>query len=102
MVIPAMDHIDATFTNGIIQKEPLHPAIRAAVQLAKKTLNRYYSLTDSSEVYRIAMGTFLQNYRTILLLKTSPYSSPPTTQTALFQDSWMGCRVDRNGRKHCS
>jgi hypothetical protein len=65
MVIPAMDHIDATFANGIIQKEPLHPAIHTAIQLAKKTLNWYYSLTDSSEVYRIAMGIFFstsQNY----------------------------------------
>jgi hypothetical protein len=32
------------------------PAIRAAVRLAKKTLNRYYELTDTSAVYRIAMG----------------------------------------------
>ncbi|KAJ8584174.1 hypothetical protein M405DRAFT_684601, partial [Rhizopogon salebrosus TDB-379] len=55
MVIPAMDHIDTTFTSGMIQKELLHPAIRVALSLVKKTLNRYYSLTDSSEVYRIAM-----------------------------------------------
>jgi hypothetical protein len=33
-----------------------HPAILAAMQLAKKKMDRYYSLTDSSEVYRIAMG----------------------------------------------
>jgi hypothetical protein len=32
------------------------PAIRAAVRLAKKTLNRYYELTDTSSVYRIAMS----------------------------------------------
>lgn len=34
----------------------LSPAIKASLELGKKTLNRYYSLTDSSEVYRIAMG----------------------------------------------
>jgi len=33
----------------------LSPAIKASLELGKKTLNRYYSLTDSSEVYRIAM-----------------------------------------------
>ncbi|KAH7903431.1 hypothetical protein BJ138DRAFT_1020640 [Hygrophoropsis aurantiaca] len=60
MVIPAMDHIDTTFTQGIIKKganktDTLSPAIRAALGLAKKTLNRYYSKTDASEVYRIAM-----------------------------------------------
>ncbi len=31
-------------------------AICAAVGLAKKTLDKYYSLTDASKVYRIAMG----------------------------------------------
>ncbi|KAG1765575.1 hypothetical protein EDD22DRAFT_766221, partial [Suillus occidentalis] len=55
MVIPAMDHIDQVFTNCILKKELLEPAIRAALGLAKRTLNRYYSLTDKSEVYRIAM-----------------------------------------------
>jgi hypothetical protein len=56
MVIPAMDHIDQVFTNCILKKELLEPAIRAALGLAKRTLNRYYSLTDKSEVYRIAMS----------------------------------------------
>jgi hypothetical protein len=58
MVIPAMDHIDTVFTNGIINTRTLNPAIRAALGIAKRTLNKYYSLTDSSETYRIAMGTF--------------------------------------------
>jgi len=56
MVIPAMDHIDTTFTNGILNAHVLDPAIRAALKLAKRTLNRYYSLTDASETYRVAMG----------------------------------------------
>ncbi len=33
-------------------------AIRAALGLAKKTLNRYYSRTDESEAYRIAMSEY--------------------------------------------
>ncbi|KIM55803.1 hypothetical protein SCLCIDRAFT_71675, partial [Scleroderma citrinum Foug A] len=52
---PAMDYLDEVFTNGILKKDLLHPAIRAAIGLGKKTLNRYYSLTDSSELYCIAM-----------------------------------------------
>ena len=56
MVIPAMDYIDKVFTNGALKKEVLHPAIRAVIGLGKRTLNHYYSLTDSSELYRIAMG----------------------------------------------
>ena len=56
MVIPTMDYIDKVFTNGALKKEVLHPAIRAVIGLGKRTLNHYYSLTDSSELYRIAMG----------------------------------------------
>ena len=55
-VIPAMDHIDTTFTNIIQPTSAAHPAIRYALRLAKKTLNKYYSLTDEAEVYRIAMS----------------------------------------------
>ncbi|KAG1853540.1 hypothetical protein C8R48DRAFT_558143, partial [Suillus tomentosus] len=53
-VIPAMDLIDDKLTSYSQDRKYL-PAIRAAVCLAKKTLNRYYELTDTSEVYRIAM-----------------------------------------------
>ncbi|KAG1895975.1 uncharacterized protein F5891DRAFT_959346 [Suillus fuscotomentosus] len=53
-VIPAMDLIDDKLTS-YLQDHKYLPAIRAAVCLAKKTVNRYYELTDTSEVYRIAM-----------------------------------------------
>jgi hypothetical protein len=56
IVIPAMDHIDTVFTNAALPTSKNHPAIRAAVEIAKQTLNKYYSLTDASEPYRIAMG----------------------------------------------
>ena len=36
--------------------EDYSPAIRAAVKLGIGILNKYYSLTDNSELYRIAMG----------------------------------------------
>ena len=55
-VIPAMDHIDERLTSDSINQAKFEPSIRASLALAKKTLNRYYDLTDSSEVYRIAMG----------------------------------------------
>jgi len=53
-----MDHIDeylATASQNVNYSE----AIRAALALGKRTLNRYYDKTDHSEVYRIAMGKFL-------------------------------------------
>ncbi|KIJ15694.1 hypothetical protein PAXINDRAFT_11294 [Paxillus involutus ATCC 200175] len=51
-----MDHIDNIFTNSMLKKQVLDPVIRAALGLAKCTLNRYYSLMDSSDIYRIAMA----------------------------------------------
>jgi len=56
-VIPAMDHIDETLTNNSLDLK-FEPSIHAALRIAKKTLNRYYDVTDQSEVYRIAMGVF--------------------------------------------
>ncbi|KIM52767.1 hypothetical protein SCLCIDRAFT_140432 [Scleroderma citrinum Foug A] len=55
MVIPAMDYIDEVFTTSMLDHTRFDPAIHAAIGLAKKTLNKYYSLTDSSKVYCIAM-----------------------------------------------
>jgi hypothetical protein len=51
-----MDHIDTTFTNAIRSDSDAHPTIRYALRLTKKTLNKYYSLTDEAEVYHIVMG----------------------------------------------
>ena len=56
MVIPAVDYVDEVFTTGMLDHNHFDPAIHTAVGLAKNTLNKYYSLTDSSKVYRIAMS----------------------------------------------
>ncbi|KIL60459.1 hypothetical protein M378DRAFT_83694, partial [Amanita muscaria Koide BX008] len=53
-VIPAIDHVDKYLTEKQEDKS-LTTAVKSALLLGKKTLNRYYSLTDSSDVYRIAM-----------------------------------------------
>ena len=50
-----MDHIDEHLaTAAINNRYPL--AIKAAIAIGKKTLNRYYDKTDHSEVFRIAMS----------------------------------------------
>ncbi|KAG2050836.1 hypothetical protein BDR06DRAFT_825403, partial [Suillus hirtellus] len=54
IVFLAMDLIDDKLTS-YLQDHKYLLAIHAAVCLAKKTLNRYYELTDTSEVYCIAM-----------------------------------------------
>lgn len=95
MVVPAMDFIDETFTNGILNEKTLDPAIRTAIKLAKKTLNRYYGLTDASEVYRIAMGeylTFVHLQRSDDLMDYLCSTAPPP-QTRVFQESSMASVV---------
>ena len=44
-------------TNSLNQRTGMtyHPAIIAAMKLVSKKMDRYYSLTDSSPIYRIAM-----------------------------------------------
>ena len=53
-----MDHIDQHLATAAIGNK-YNPAIRAALAIGKKTLNRYYDRTDHSEVYRIAMSTLI-------------------------------------------
>ena len=52
-VIPAMDRITSSLNN--IEKRAYHPAIMATMKLASKKMDCYYSLTDTSATYRIAM-----------------------------------------------
>jgi len=55
-VIPAMDHLDKVLATAADNSSKISPAICAALAISKTTLNKYYNLTDQSEVYRIAMG----------------------------------------------
>ena len=52
-VIPAMDKL--TDDLDAKSEKTFHPSIIAALKLARKKLNRYYSLTDNSATYRVAM-----------------------------------------------
>ena len=52
-VIPAMDTLTSNLDPET--KQPYHPSILAAMTLARKKMNRYYSLTDDAAPYRIAM-----------------------------------------------
>ena len=81
-----MDHINTYFTNTALDQSK-SVAIRAAVGLAKKTLNCYFSLTDSSEVYQIVMGEsmFRVLHLNIILITTFHSSIAPSPQTQVFQ-----------------
>ena len=57
MVIPAMDHIDEHLATAAT--DCIYPlAIKAAIAIGKRTLNRYYNQTDHSDIYWITMSKF--------------------------------------------
>lgn len=79
-VIPAMDKLNSHLNPAT--KQPYHPAIQAAMKLARKKINHYYSMTDLSSAYRIAMG------------KCYLFISPTYTLTFVFSSpSWFKTRV---------
>ena len=94
MVIPAMDYIDEVISSQSLDCQ-YNVSICTSLGLAKKTLNRYYSITAISEVYRIAMGMYLIDLSTssvncvyyLLVLH-------PLAQAELFQNCEMGVRMD--------
>ena len=60
-VIPAMDHIDNTLATKSDSSQFSLP-IWAALVIGKNTINMYYSKTDHSEVYRIAMSKYIHAF----------------------------------------
>ena len=57
-VIPAMDKMH-TELSAAAENVEYSPALQAALSLGKTILDKYYSLTDDSEVYHIAMGVYI-------------------------------------------
>lgn len=53
-----MDNMDYTLSK-MAANPKYKKSICVAVELARRTLNRYYSKTDLSKAYRIAMGTYI-------------------------------------------
>lgn len=62
-----MDHLDQHLATSALDLS-LPASIRAAATLGKRMLNKYYTMTDLSEVYRIAMGkAFFISFVSVLL-----------------------------------
>ena len=53
-----MDLIDKVLTTSSTSPSKYSLAIRAALTIGKKTLNKYYNKTGESEVYCITMSIF--------------------------------------------
>jgi hypothetical protein len=60
-VIPAMDIIDKHLATAVLNNK-YKSSIQAALVVGKKHLNKYYTMTDHSELYRIAMGMCFDLY----------------------------------------
>ena len=55
VVIPAMDHLDKHLATALTRTQ-YSLSIHSAICIGIKTLNKYYSKMDQSELYCIAMG----------------------------------------------
>lgn len=98
MVIPGMDQFDKYLATTMISSQ-YSPAIRAALGIGKQTLNRYYSKTDQSDLYHIAMGMYFEFFDrfydlTELKCTCSATSFRSMLQTNIFSESMVGERVD--------
>jgi hypothetical protein len=89
-VILAMDVIDEKLTTQSLDCSRFDASIRASLGIAKKTLNRYYNMTDWSEVYRIAMGEFPMMCCSTCDGLPSFCSATPLTQARLLQEHQLG------------
>lgn len=63
-VIPAMDKMHTELT-AAVENFDYSPALKAALSLGKTVLDKYYSLSDDSEIYWIAMGMYTTNNHSV-------------------------------------
>ncbi len=83
-----MDHIDKYLATAATDKKNL-PSIQAALAIGKRLLNKYYSSTDKSEVYRIAMSMYISyNFPSVANLWS--FSSPSEPQARIFRTGRLG------------
>ncbi|KAI0724939.1 hypothetical protein C8Q72DRAFT_889403 [Fomitopsis betulina] len=90
MVIPVMDVLDEHLTNTSHDLD-FYPSIHAAVGLAKKTQNLYYSKTDDLNVYHIMMILHPRHKLTYFMLKECVMSDREVQhfKAAKWQETWI-------------
>lgn len=54
-----MDYINKVLAANADLSAEFSSPVKAALMMGKKTLDRYYDITNMSDVYRIAMGASL-------------------------------------------
>jgi hypothetical protein len=103
-VVPTMDRINAMLSSSA--RAPFAPGVKHALTFARQLMDKYYSKTDLSNVYRIAMGmsrsshthSILPNQGDchVLWHNTHVCSAPPSTQAQVLSAARMGEGVDQN------
>lgn len=92
-----MDHIDEVLTTGATTQK-FSPAVKAALSMGKLTLNRYYSKTDDSDIYRVAMGMcfstgYLTSTETCIDLVLHPGNKTHYFNVLGWEQEWIEAAV---------
>ena len=96
-----MDKMHAELTAAAENVEYL-PALQVALSLGKNLLDKYYSLTDDSEVYQIAMGMyiiFIVDEFWLLLIYNYIYLVLHPKHKLKYLESRIGMRTGSKQRK---
>jgi|SRR5947208_13718806 hypothetical protein len=88
-VIPAMDIIDQSLSALSESSSRYSLAIHAALTIGKRTLHKYYNKTRESNVYCIAMSTFVP-FLSRSATDFDIFSPPPLSQTGVLQKERLG------------
>jgi hypothetical protein len=57
-IIPAMDTIDQCFATASIDDTRFPLPLKVVLDLGKRIMNKYYNLTDESEIYWVSISKF--------------------------------------------
>jgi hypothetical protein len=92
-----MDHIDRHLATAATN-DSYKSSIKAALVIGKKLLNKYYSYTDHSEMYRIAMGAWSVLWASDSLLTVALVLHPSHKleyfKQADWDDEWREAALD--------
>jgi hAT family C-terminal dimerisation region len=89
-VIPTMDQIDNMLQDSM--SEPLMLAVKHVLKFARQIMNKYYSRTDLSNVYRIAMGMFIVSivsHQLTMLVVLHPQMKLKYFQSHGWKQDWI-------------
>ena len=96
--ILTMDWMHEELTT-VLENEEYSPALWGTLMMGTRLLNKYYLLTDQSEVYHVAISMWLVSVSYMILIYF--VSSPSKIQTQVLQETGMETSLDRNCEDHC-